>query len=75
MVGPSDFIASAESSGLIVPLGLWAIEAACILLARWVLHPPYCDLTLAVNVSALQFQEPDFVSQVLAVLQHTSASA
>ena len=75
IVGPNDFIATAEGSGLIVPLGLWVLETACTQLAVWALQPEQRDLTLAVNVSALQFQDADFVNQVLAVLERTGAPA
>lgn len=61
---PSMFIDKAEQSGLIVPIGTWAIETACAQLARWAGHPETAHLTLAVNVSARQFRQPDFVAVV-----------
>jgi EAL domain-containing protein (putative c-di-GMP-specific phosphodiesterase class I) len=67
------FIALAEETGLILPLGQWVLEAACAQLALWAMQPDMAHLTVAVNVSARQFHHKDFVNQVLAVLQRTAA--
>jgi diguanylate cyclase (GGDEF)-like protein/PAS domain S-box-containing protein len=75
MVSPSDFIPLAEEMGLIVPLGLWALEEACRQLVRWSAIPQRAHLTIAVNVSANQFNQEDFVSQVLSILKRTGAQA
>ncbi len=75
LVPPGDFIPLAEETGLILPLGQWVLQAACEQLARWADKPKMQHLTLAVNVSAYQFQRPDFVEQVLAVLERTGANA
>jgi len=64
----------AEASGLILPLGRWVMQAACAQLAAWSSQPASSRLTLAVNVSAHQFREPDFVTQVLQILQHSGAN-
>jgi diguanylate cyclase (GGDEF)-like protein/PAS domain S-box-containing protein len=64
LVPPSEFIPVAESTGLIRPLGQWVMEAACRQLASWARRPETAHLTLAVNVSALQFHHKDFVDQV-----------
>ena len=74
LVPPFSFIPLAEETGLILPLGHWVLEAACSQLARWATQPALSDLTVAVNVSARQFREPDFVDQVLAVLKETGAN-
>ena len=71
---PAEFIPLAETTGLIVPLGYWVLEAACCQLAKWASQPQLAHLTMAVNVSAEQFREPDFVDQVLAILGQTGAS-
>jgi len=71
MVAPDEFIALAESTGLILPLGQWVLEAACDQLVQWAKRPELADLTLAVNVSARQFHQRDFADQVLAVLERT----
>lgn len=73
MVPPLAFIDLAEETGLIVPLGLWVLEAACRQLERWRHQPERSDLQLAVNVSARQFREGDFVQQVREVLARTGA--
>ena len=73
LVSPADFIPLAEETGFIVPLGAWIMEAACLQLAAWALHPRTAQWTMAVNVSALQAHEADFVDQVLRTLQATQA--
>jgi EAL domain-containing protein (putative c-di-GMP-specific phosphodiesterase class I) len=74
MVSPAEFIALAEETGLILPLGRWIMETACTQLAVWATQPALADLTLAVNVSARQFNAPDFVSQVLAILERSGVN-
>ncbi|MES2186934.1 MAG: EAL domain-containing protein [Pseudomonadota bacterium] len=73
MVSPGEFIPLAEQTGLILRIGLWVLETACEQLVEWSLQPETRDLTLAVNVSARQFRQLDFVSGVLAVLERTGA--
>jgi len=73
MVSPADFIPLAEESGLILPLGQWALETACRQLVAWSTQPDMAHLTVAVNVSALQFRQADFVDQILEVLAATGA--
>ena len=74
ILAPGDFIPLAEETGLILPLGDWVLETACAQLAAWAAHIHMAHLTLAVNISAVQFCQPDFVDQVLAVLQRTGAN-
>jgi diguanylate cyclase (GGDEF)-like protein/PAS domain S-box-containing protein len=74
MVSPADFIPLAEEAGLILPLGHWVLETACAQLAKWAARPEMAHLTIAVNVSAHQINRPDFVEQVLAVLESTGAN-
>jgi len=74
LVAPGEFIALTEESGLIVSLGHWALVEACRQLSLWGKNPAQSHLTLAVNVSARQFRHPDFVDQVLAVIDHTGAN-
>ena len=73
VVPPSEFIPLAEESGLILPLGYWVMETALHEQARWRLNPALAHLSLAINVSARQFLQDDFVAQVLALLQRTGA--
>jgi len=72
---PAEFIGLAETSGLIVPLGAMVLLDTCRVLARWAHDPRLAGLTLAVNVSAQQLRQPDFVERVLATLSETGASA
>lgn len=62
-ISPMDFIPVAEESGLIIPIGLWALERACRDALSW--SP---DTTLAVNVSPIQLASPSLVDSVLDVL-------
>jgi diguanylate cyclase (GGDEF)-like protein/PAS domain S-box-containing protein len=73
MVSPAEFIPLAEETGLILPLGNWVLETACLQLATWATRPDMAHLTLAVNVSAHQFRLPDFVDLVLAALHAAGA--
>lgn len=73
LISPMEFIPLAEETGLILPLGEWVMRQACLTLAQWQSHKALADLTLAVNVSARQFQQEDFVDCVLAILTETGA--
>lgn len=75
LMPPGQFIPVAEASRLIIPLGLWVLETACAQLALWGEQETTRHLTLAVNVSAHQFMEPDFVTQVEAALRRSGANA
>ena len=74
MVSPAEFIPVAEQTGLILPIGHWVMQAACHRLAEWAKAPNTAHLTLAVNLSARQLRQPDFVSSVLDVLRETGAN-
>lgn len=65
VIPPGEFIPMAERCGLMVPLGDWVIRSACAQLAVWQEHPSTASWVLAVNVSATQFAQPDFVDRVL----------
>ncbi|MBC7455849.1 MAG: EAL domain-containing protein [Massilia sp.] len=67
-VPPADFIPLAEETGLILPLGRWVLEQACIQLRAWKQHPLTRELVLAVNVSARQFHQAGFGAQVCETL-------
>jgi EAL domain-containing protein (putative c-di-GMP-specific phosphodiesterase class I) len=73
LVQPADFIPLAEETGLILPLGHWVLQTACTQLARWASRAETAHLTLAVNVSAQQFRDADFVDKVRAVIDETGA--
>jgi len=64
MVPPLEFIPLAEETGLILPIGQWVLETACAQIRLWQEEAPTMDLVLAVNVSARQFFQADFVTQV-----------
>ena len=74
MVSPAEFIPLAEECGLILPIGHWVLETACRQLVAWSGDPATDHLVLAVNVSARQISLPNFVAEVLALLQHTGAN-
>lgn len=73
LVAPGEFIVMAEQSGLILPIGQWVLRTACQQLVAWAPQPATSRLSVAVNVSARQFRQADFVAQVLAVLEDTGA--
>ncbi len=73
LVSPAEFIPLAEESGLILPLGHWVLATACAQLAAWSTRAEMAHLSIAVNVSAQQFRQADFVDQVLAALADTGA--
>ena len=75
LVAPAEFIGLAEETGLILPLGRWVLSQACKLLARWQSDPYLAQLTMAVNVSSLQFRDTSFVEDVLRVLAVNGAPA
>jgi diguanylate cyclase (GGDEF)-like protein/PAS domain S-box-containing protein len=73
MVSPLQFIPLAEENGMIIRIGLWVLDTACSQLAVWQGDVTTSHLRLAVNVSAKQFHQPDFVAQVHEVLVRTGA--
>ncbi|MCF7971510.1 MAG: EAL domain-containing protein [Methylococcaceae bacterium] len=72
MISPFHFIPLAEETGLILPIGQWVLETACTQLAIWQHSSLTRDLTLAVNVSAKQFRQVDFVERVQKVLSDSA---
>jgi diguanylate cyclase (GGDEF)-like protein/PAS domain S-box-containing protein len=66
LVPPAEFVALAEETGLIVPLGRWVLEEAC----KGVLTLPG-DVGLSVNLSGRQLLQPDLVEQLSTVLKST----
>ena len=71
LVTPAEFIPLAEETGLIVPIGLWVLQTACARIRDWSANPATRDLQLAINVSARQFRQSDFVEQVQQALSAT----
>lgn len=74
-ISPSDFIPIAEETGLILPIGDWVMRTACLQLKAWENNPLTQDLLLAVNVSARQFSQPNFVNEMCKILVQTGANA
>jgi len=68
-IPPSDFIPMAERSGHILELGRWALGEACRNCVSW--NGDGMDLSIAVNVSAVQFEQEDFPETVRQVLEQT----
>ncbi|HYL09881.1 MAG TPA: EAL domain-containing protein [Candidatus Acidoferrales bacterium] len=72
LVPPGEFLPVAEETGLIVSIGRWAIREACRQMKEWnrllSSAPP---LTMAVNISAKQFAQPNLVSEIMQVLRDT----
>ncbi|MDE2311106.1 MAG: EAL domain-containing protein [Betaproteobacteria bacterium] len=71
LIRPAQFIPVAEDIGLILPLGLWVLQTACMQLKEWESNPLTHELSLAVNVSARQFRQPGFVKQVCDTIGQT----
>jgi len=69
MIPPSEFIPLCEETGLIVPVGEWALRAACAQAARWP------GVRLAVNLSPVQVRRPGLVALVAEVLRDTGMAA
>lgn len=74
LVPPNSFINLAEVTGLIDPLGMWILRTACMQLKAWSNDLSTANLVVAVNVSAYQLHNPNFVNQVIEVLQQTGAN-
>jgi diguanylate cyclase (GGDEF)-like protein/PAS domain S-box-containing protein len=73
MVMPSEFIAAAEESGLIVPLGEWVLREALRQARTW--QSAGRPLMIAVNVSALQLSRPSFVERLRGLIEQTGIDA
>ena len=70
-VQPGQFIAMAEESSLILPIGHWVLESACAQLAAWARRPDRSHLSIAVNVSVRQFRHPEFIDEVMECVRRT----
>jgi diguanylate cyclase (GGDEF)-like protein len=69
LVAPAYFIALAEETGQIIPIGLWVLDTVCAQLKVWREQADKEHLIVSVNVSAKQFHQKDFVADVQAVIQ------
>jgi diguanylate cyclase (GGDEF)-like protein/PAS domain S-box-containing protein len=75
LVLPGEFIELAEETHMILPIGQWVIDTACAQLAAWSYDAHTRELSLAVNVSSLQFQQPEFIVQVLGSIRRHGIDA
>jgi EAL domain-containing protein (putative c-di-GMP-specific phosphodiesterase class I) len=66
VVNPDSFVPALESTGLILPVGRWALSTACAQGAEW--HDKGYRFSVSVNIAALQFQSADFVREVNEIL-------
>lgn len=69
-IPPDRFIPLAEETGLINPIGEWVLRTACMQAARWKQEGLLLD-RLAINVSARQFHQPDFIDRLKRILEET----
>ncbi len=74
LIAPGAFIPLAEETGLIESIGLWVVDTACAQIKAWEHRESTKDLRLAVNVSARQFRQADFVDQVARSLARAGAN-
>ncbi|AOE41813.1 diguanylate cyclase [Pantoea agglomerans] len=65
LIAPAEFIAIAEETGLIIPLGEWVLAEACVTQQR------FPELLVAVNVSPVQFRSTGFVERVMAIVSQS----
>ena len=72
-IAPDKFIPIAEQSGMIISLGEWVLRAALTTLAE--LHKKGFPIRMAVNISAVQFQQSDFVEKVFSALSDSGVHA
>ena len=72
---PNEFIPVAEQTGLIHAIGHWVLKTACEQLVQWAEDPLTRYLTIAVNISAREFHESDFVPKTLRLLKQSGANA
>jgi diguanylate cyclase (GGDEF)-like protein len=72
LVGPGDFIPVAEETGLIIPLGQWVLNEACLQMREWQRHGVAdASVTMSVNLSSRQFSQPDLIEQVRGALRES----
>jgi diguanylate cyclase (GGDEF)-like protein/PAS domain S-box-containing protein len=74
VLAPAEFIYTAERTGIILPIGEWVLEKACRQLASWA-RQGRTELSIGVNISALQLQDPGFVVTVSRALTDANADA
>jgi diguanylate cyclase (GGDEF)-like protein/PAS domain S-box-containing protein len=71
LISPNEFIPVAEQTGLIVSIGMWVLEAACIQVKKWADAGLGRNVRVAVNLSARQFRQPNLVEVIQQILRKT----
>jgi len=72
MISPAEFVPILESSGLILEVGEWVMRQACLQLKQWIDAGLWdSNLTLGVNISPVEFEQPHFVDRVATILKET----
>lgn len=74
MVFPDRFMATAEDCGLIVPIGRWVLHEACLQARKWI-DAGLAPVSIAVNISAIEFRQKNFTDGVRAILSETGLDA
>ena len=74
ILAPGEFIPLAEETGQILSLGDWVLGSACAQIAEWAHRRETAHLSIAVNISARQFRQPDFVERVLTSIAQSGAN-
>ncbi|MBW4575089.1 MAG: EAL domain-containing protein [Aphanothece sp. CMT-3BRIN-NPC111] len=73
MISPAEFIPLASEIGLIIPIGAWVLREACRQMHIW--HREFPELTISVNLSAIEFSQPNLLTQIQQILQDTGLEA
>ncbi|NJK64227.1 MAG: EAL domain-containing protein [Synechococcaceae cyanobacterium SM2_3_1] len=71
LVGPGNFIPTAEDNGLIIPLGQWILHEACQQLRSWQQQYPSVPMTVNVNLSVRQFAQANLIAHIDQILDET----
>jgi len=72
LITPGDFIAVAEETGIILPLGLWILREACHQMRTWQMQfSDRCPKTISVNLSAKFFVRPDLIERIDEILRES----
>ncbi|MEB3311878.1 MAG: EAL domain-containing protein [Snowella sp.] len=76
IISPLDFIPLAEDTGLIIPLGLWVLETACLQLTQWQQAQLIdAQVTMSINLSPKQFAQPHLLEKIDEIIERLAISA
>ncbi len=73
-VSPIDFIPISEENGQVIEIGNWVLDAACQQLCK-IKKLGLHDIKMAINISALQFKQADFIDNLLSLIEHYNLPA